>query len=101
MGFDTNFHDLPVDETLYPLDAIYQACYQLTDRYYLWLHRENQELRIRIWPKDGVETFTTVPGELANALLDETLRLRVAERTAEVRTILLGAALREAVGVDG
>ena len=89
--------DVTIDESLYPLPVVYRACYTLTGQYFVWLHRENDELRVRIWPQgDGEIDSDTVGGVLANTLIDEALRYQIASETLEVRATLVGAALKEA-----
>lgn len=86
---------LEVDETLYPLDAIYGASYLFIDRYYVFLERaEDKKVRIRMRVKKEVseDVLVALIGEFANELLNQVLRFKVSESTAQIREYTMARA---------
>lgn len=86
---------LEVDETLYPLDAIYGTCYLFVDRCYVFLERaEDKKVRIRLRAKSETssEVLEALVGEFANELLNQVLRFKVSEATAQLREYTMARA---------
>jgi His-Xaa-Ser system protein HxsD len=86
---------LEVDETLYPLDAIYGTCYLFVDRCYVFLERtEDKKVRIRLRAKSETspEVLEALVGEFANELLNQVLRFKVSEATAQIREYTMARA---------
>ena len=86
---------LEVDETLYPLDAIYGTSYLFIDRYYVFLDRaEDKKVRVRMRTKNEAseEVLEAVIGEFANELLNQVLRFKVSEATAQIREYTMARA---------
>jgi His-Xaa-Ser system protein HxsD len=83
-----------IDETLYPLDAIYGAAYLFVDRCWIFLDRPaDQQVGVRLTPKqDGTTTPEALAGEFANELLNQALRHRLAESTATIREYVMARA---------
>ena len=81
---------LEVDDSIYPLEAIYRACYWLTDRAFVFLTRGHTPtlITVRIRAKKGYAAHE-LSRELENALLDHSLRSSIAGETAQVRDALL------------
>lgn len=88
-----------VDETVYPLDAIYGASYLFVDRCFVFLTRPKpQVVNVRVTAR-GEATSADVEalaGEFMNELLSQTTRLRLAQGTARIREYYTAAALRAA-----
>lgn len=86
---------LEVDETLYPLDAIYGTCYLFIDRYYVFLERaEDKKVRVRMRTKKETseEVLEALIGEFANELLNQVLRFKVSEATSQIREYTMARA---------
>ncbi len=85
-----------VDESLYPLDAIYGAAYLFVDRAWLFLDRPaDKTVRVRIRSKDAAPAegaLDALAGEFANELLNQVLRLRIAESTKAIREYTMARA---------
>ena len=96
---------LRVETAVYPLEAIYRACYRFTDKYYLWLTAVPSDnsvaIEIEIASKQGHLDASIVRGEFGNTLIDEALRHTIALETGSIRDALVTAALREAFAPHG
>lgn len=84
-----------LNETIYPLDAIYGAAYLFVDRCFLFLDRPADQqvevrLKLRKAPADG--ELDALAGEFANELLNQVLRQRVSESTARIREYYMARA---------
>ncbi|MCD6499769.1 MAG: His-Xaa-Ser system protein HxsD [Deltaproteobacteria bacterium] len=81
---------------LYPLDAIYGACYQLIDEAYLYLDQEVPgRILVTVTPKATSDrsVLEGLAGRFENELLHQVLRLRLDRRTGRVRDMIVGRAL--------
>lgn len=85
-----------LDENIYPRDAIYGAAYLFLDRCFLFLTRPGDDrVEVRLKPKDdetdkaGLEKLA---GEFANELLNQVVRVRVGESTAQIREYYMAKA---------
>lgn len=88
-----------VDETLYPLEALYGACYVFIDRCFIYLSRPKEahvtvQLTTREAATDAV--LDELAGEFANELLSQVTRLRLSQATTRIREYYTAAALRTA-----
>lgn len=84
-----------VDETLYPLDAIYGASYLFVDRCYVFLSRpadKQVEVRLKARQPADEAALDALAGEFANELLNQVLRHRVSESTAKIREYYMARA---------
>jgi His-Xaa-Ser system protein HxsD len=79
---------LRIDETLYPIDAIYGAAYIFIDRCFVLLSRPAEhEIDVRLKTKGPAteEELDALAGEFANELLNQALRHKLAEATMPIR----------------
>lgn len=85
---------LRVDESLYPLDAIYGAAYLFVDRCYVWLDRPaDRQVLVRLKAKsDRPADPKALAGDFANELLNQVLRLRIGEQTRTLREYTMARA---------
>ena len=84
-----------VDETIYPLDAIYGASYLFVDRCYVFLSRpadKQVEVRLKSREPASEDALDALAGEFANELLNQVLRQRVSESTAKIREYYMARA---------
>jgi His-Xaa-Ser system protein HxsD len=88
-----------VDETVYPLEAIYGGSYLFVDRCFVFLSRPKpQVVNVRLTSR-GTATPTeleTLAGEFVNELLSQAARLRLSQATSRIREYYTAAALRAA-----
>ena len=91
---------------LYPLDAVYGACYVFLDRCYIYLdEKEPKKVQVNLKPRDkkNKAELEALAGEFLNQLLHQALRLRIARQTSQVREMVVGRALlsAEPMGLAG
>ena len=88
-----------VDETVYPLEAIYGGCYLFVDRCFVFLSRPKpQVVNVRLTsraPATSAE-LEVLAGEFMNEMLSQAARLRLSQATARIREYYTAAALRAA-----
>jgi His-Xaa-Ser system protein HxsD len=88
-----------VDETVYPLEAIYGGAYLFVDRCFVFLSRPRPQIvNVRLTSRTPATSATldTLAGEFMNELLSQTTRLRLSQATARIREYYTAAALRAA-----
>lgn len=88
-----------VDESVYPLDAIYGASYLFVDRCFIFLSRPKPQIvTVRLTSRDPATAtaLDTLGGEFTNELLSQAMRLRLSQATARIREYYTAAALRAA-----
>jgi His-Xaa-Ser system protein HxsD len=84
-----------IDESLYPLDAVYGASYLFLDRCYVFLSRPRERVvDVRLRPRTAGDQaqLEALAGEFANELLNQVIRLRVGESTAKIREYYMARA---------
>ena len=84
-----------IDETLYPLEAIYGASYLFVEHYFVFLERPaDKKVLLRLKSKSSVseEELTVLAGEFGNELLNQVIRWRVSESTAQIREYTMARA---------
>jgi len=85
---------------IYPLEAVYGACYVFIDRAYLFLDG-NPEKEIKVFLKGKEELnqkeLEKLAGEFKNELLNYTLRLTIAKNTKKIRETIVEKALFSAL----
>ena len=85
-----------VDETLYPLDAIYGTAYVFIDRCFVFLTRPRDrkvDVEVRLRLREGCEQDPhRLVGEFANELLNQALRASLAASTATLRDYYMARA---------
>lgn len=92
---------LVVDESVYPLDAVYGATYTFIDRCYVLLDRvAPMKLRVSLTPKhdDGADALRAYVGELQNELLSCAWRGQIVR---ENRAVIEAVTLRAVSGAMG
>jgi His-Xaa-Ser system protein HxsD len=88
-----------VDESLYPLESIYGACYVFIDRCFVYLSRpKSGEVKVQLTARGSANAaaLDALAGEFANELLSQVTRLRLSQATARIREYYTAAALRAA-----
>jgi His-Xaa-Ser system protein HxsD len=88
-----------VDETVYPLEAIYGGAYLFVDRCFVFLSRPGPRVVTVRLTSRGPATpaeLDALAGEFANELLSQVTRLRLSQATARIREYYTAAALRAA-----
>jgi len=101
LGFELGLDHISfsVDESAYPLDAIYGACYLFLDRCFVYLTRtDSGAVGVRLTSQESATPadLDTLAGEFTNELLSQALRIRLSQSTARIREYYTAAALRAA-----
>ncbi len=84
-----------LDEKIYPRDAIYGAAYLFVDRCWLYFTRPGDdqiEVRLKTRAQPDQAQLEALAGEFANELLNQVLRQRVGEATAQIREYYMAKA---------
>ena len=87
-----------LDQTIYPLEAVFRSCYLFTDRCYVHLSRDDEEancISVRIWTKDLKTTSEVHAKEFCNDLIDQYLRRQIADESGKIRELLVAQAFAE------
>jgi His-Xaa-Ser system protein HxsD len=102
LDLDGGVARLELDDTLYPLDALYGAAYIFIDRCYVLLDRPRAgRYRAILSPKSGpaeAETLRALAGEFANELLSCAWRHQI---TQQNRTLIEQVTVRAIGGAMG
>jgi His-Xaa-Ser system protein HxsD len=88
-----------VDESVYPLEAIYGGSYLFVDRCFVFLSRPRERVvNVRLTSRATATPteLDTLAGEFLNELLSQVTRLRLSQATARIREYYTAAALRAA-----
>jgi len=88
-----------VDEAIYPLEALYGACYLYLDRCFVYLSRSPSgaiDVRLTLRDAAGAADLDALAGAFGNELLSQVTRLRLSQSTARIREYYTAAALRAA-----
>jgi His-Xaa-Ser system protein HxsD len=88
-----------LDESVYPLEVIYGACYLFLEKCFVFLSRSKPQIVDVRLTSQGPATaaeLDALAGEFANALLAQAVRLRLSQSTARIREYYTAAALRAA-----
>ena len=86
---------LRVDERLYPLDAVRGAAYLFLDRCFVRLDRPaDQQIDVTLKTKEPPTPgqLDVLAGEFGNALLDQAVRVQVAQSTGKIREYIMARA---------
>ncbi|MBX3025720.1 His-Xaa-Ser system protein HxsD [bacterium] len=86
-----------VDESVYPLEALYGACYLFLERCYVFLSRTSSGAvltRLTAREEASEQALEALAGEFANELLAQATRLQLSQSTARIREYYTAAALR-------
>lgn len=80
---------------MYTKEALIKAAYHYTDRAYLHLDADEEAYIVDIEAKEAGDTITEQ--EFCNAILAETVRIIVAEKTKNVRELILARAFSSTI----
>jgi len=101
LGFSlgTDHISFEVDETVYPLEAVYGACYLFLEKCFVYLSRSaTGAVDVRLTSREAASPaeLDQLAGAFANELLSQVTRLRLSQATARIRDYYTAAALRAA-----
>lgn len=84
-----------LDESIYPIDAIYGASYLFVDRCFIFLHRPSDRMvEVRLKPQSAPADgeLEALAGQFANELLNQVMRMRISESTSRIREYYMARA---------
>ena len=89
---------IDVDVGIYPLQVLFRVCYAYTDQCYLFLTSANdgQVVRVRFARRSAVCNLETIVGEFSNELINQRVRLEIANETRAIRELIVAQAFTEA-----
>ena len=87
-----------VNSTVYPVEAVLAAGYNIIDHYYLLIDRDGEaHFTASIWRKNGsAAAEAEIEALFLDELVNEALRLKIAERNQKVREMIINKALYSA-----
>ena len=92
---------IAIELAVYPLEIVLLACHVFTARCYVFAHDvRDGKLIVDFTARDANSSLRDIIGEFSNALLDATLRVRIAEETRTIRELLVAQAFCEADLLD-
>ena len=95
---------VPVDLTVYSLDAALRAAYKFTDRCFALVQRNPEregEAVVYLVGRSRSADLSALALEFQNELLDQQLRCRLEEQFKDVRTLIVAQAFSEGNLIDG
>jgi His-Xaa-Ser system protein HxsD len=82
-----------VDTSVYSREALFRACYQFTDRCYLFLHHdEGDAVTVDFRRRSPAADLAAVVGDFANELINQKVREDVARETRVLRELIVAKA---------
>ena len=83
-----------IDESVYPLDAIYGSCYLFVERCFVFLHKEDGLIKAELKGKTALsqEQLEELVGEFANELLNQSIRVSIGKSTGQIREYTMARA---------
>src|SRR5262249_13832382 len=87
---------------VYPLEVLFRVCYAFTDRCYLFLQSDEDDTNVEIWftRKETGDDLRVVVGDFSNELINQRVRLDIAEETRGIRELIVAQAFAEADLLD-
>lgn len=85
-----------VHEDIYPLTVVMKTAYMFIDKVYIYFDYEKANLlRVEFTSKEeyNKSSMEKMVGEFYNELLNQVLRLKIFEKTKNIRELILGRAL--------
>ena len=91
---------IDVDLTIYPLEVVRRAAHAFSGRCFVAFERRDGRLRVQLTPQNEGDEPRDLAGSFANALLDHSLRVVIAEETRAIRELIVAQAFAEADLLD-
>jgi His-Xaa-Ser system protein HxsD len=91
-SYDMDRVVVPVDKTVYPLDAIYGAAYVFLDRAYVYLEKEKENtVRVSLASKTPADrdALMALGGEFVNELLNQAIRANLDDGARKIREYIV------------
>lgn len=96
-----SFLKVSIDLSVYPLEAVFGACYVFVDRVYIFLEKKaGNKITATFRPKKDSAKLAGLVGEFMNELLNYALRISLAKENKKIREYLVEQALFGAAGQE-
>ncbi len=89
---------IDVDLTIYPLEVVQRTAHAFSGRCFVVLERRGRMLQVQLTPRG--DDAADLAARFNNALLDQSLRMAIAEETRAIRELLVAQAFAEADLLD-
>jgi His-Xaa-Ser system protein HxsD len=91
-----------VDTRIYSLEVLFRTCYVFTDRCYLFLEPSNDPaiINVRFSRKNVDCALAATAAEFCNELVNQRVRLDIANETRPIRELIIAQAFAEADLID-
>ncbi len=87
---------LRVNTNLYARESLFRACYQFTDRCYLFLRPDGEHtVLVEIRARTASPPLSEVIGEFTNELLNQQVRTDISRETRAIREMIVAQAFKE------
>ena len=87
-----NTETVSFDSAAHSVDAVQRAAYRFSDRASFEVVDAEGTIAVTVWPKDEEGDLPALIGELRTEVLDQVLRERIRDETADVRNLVLALA---------
>ncbi|OGF25914.1 His-Xaa-Ser system protein HxsD [Candidatus Falkowbacteria bacterium RIFOXYB2_FULL_34_18] len=90
---------IKLDIGIYPLEAVYAACYMFIDRVYIYLEdiNEKKQIFLQFKAKEEKLDMEVIKGEFLNELLHCVYRINIAKNNKKIREYIVEKALFSAI----
>jgi len=86
-----------VNTALYSKEALFRACYQFTDRCYLFLEEsDNDAITVEFRKRSASTDLKDVIGAFANELINQRVRADLSRETQRIRELIVAQAFGDA-----
>lgn len=91
-----------VDTKIYSFEVLFRTCYVFTDRCYLFLEPSNDPeiIKVRFSSKNADRALAATAAEFCNELINQRVRLNIANETRPIRELIIAQAFAEADLID-
>lgn len=91
-----------VDTKIYSPEVLFRTCYGFTDRCYLFLEPSDdpQIIAVRFASKSSDSSLSITAAEFSNELVNQRVRLDIANETRSIRELIVAQAFAEADLLD-
>jgi len=94
MKLKTKSGEIIINLDIYPLEAIYITSYSFVDRFYIFIDKVNNHIKVFLKPKENIKlSLNACKGMFMNELLNNSLRLMISKRTQKLREMIVKEAL--------
>src|SRR4051794_27596687 len=77
---------------LYSKEAVFRACYQFTDRCFLFLDLEDDAIIVEFRKRHASTDLNEIVGSFANELINQKVRADIARETQGIRELIVAQA---------